>query len=80
MPRYRYAGPGPVPDPEGELVHPGDVREYAEEPAWGPWELLDGPDTPAPDAEAEAPALSGDVSVPLMTARVSQAVVNPKGK
>jgi hypothetical protein len=34
-----------VPDPESnEIVRPGDVREYDEEPAWGPWELLDGPD------------------------------------
>jgi hypothetical protein len=47
--RYQYAGPGPVPDPEsGEVIRPGDVREFPEEPAYGPWELLDGPDTPAP--------------------------------
>ena len=63
--RFQYAGPGPVPDPEsGELVHPGDVREFDAEPAYGPWELLDGPDTPAPEPEA-APAPAPGV-VPLL--------------
>jgi hypothetical protein len=48
--RYQYAGPGPVPDPESnEIVRPGDVREFDEEPAWGPWELLD----PEPEPEAD---------------------------
>ena len=48
MAEYRYAGPHPVPGEEGELVHPGDVREYAAEPGWGPWELLGEPDVPPP--------------------------------
>jgi hypothetical protein len=72
MAEYRYAGPGPVPDPEGELVHPGDVREYAEEPGWGPWELLGEPEpagllrwngevTPAPAPPLPPPAVpAGD--------------------
>lgn len=42
--RFQYTGPGPIPDPEGEIVHPLDVREYDEEPGWGPWELLDEPE------------------------------------
>jgi len=79
MPRYKYAGPGPVPDPEGGIVRPGDEREFAEEPVWGPWDLLEA-------AEADAPGLlrwngevtrqvvppeaepSGPVSVSLPTA------------
>jgi hypothetical protein len=52
MAEYRYAGPGPAPDPEGELVHPGDVREYAEEPGWGPWELLGEPEVAPEPATA----------------------------
>lgn len=58
MARYQYAGPGPIEVLSGgEIIRPGDVREYDEEPAWGPWELLDGPDTPAPEPDApQAPA------------------------
>ena len=50
MARYQYAGPGPVTDPEGtEIIRPGDVREFGEEPTWGPWEPLD---EPAPEPAA----------------------------
>jgi hypothetical protein len=46
-----------VADPDStELIRPGDIREYDEEPAFGPWELLDGPDTAEPDP-APAPAV-----------------------
>jgi hypothetical protein len=55
MPRYRFAGYAPVPDPENELVHPGDVREYDTEPEWGPWEPLD-----APVAAPDGPRGAGD--------------------
>lgn len=48
MAEYEYAGPGPQVDPEGELVRPFDVREFAEEPPWGPWRLLAAPEEPAP--------------------------------
>jgi hypothetical protein len=47
MAQYRYTGPHPVTDEQGEAVRPLDVRDFDEPPAWGPWELLDGPDTPA---------------------------------
>jgi len=53
MAEYKYAGPHPVPDGDGELVHPGDVREFDADPDWGPWERLDEPE-PAP-AESAAP-------------------------
>jgi hypothetical protein len=68
--KYQYTGPGPVPDPEtGEAVRPGDVREYAEEPGWGPWELVPppeaseggeppGPPEASPAALSAAPALN----------------------
>jgi hypothetical protein len=75
LPRYRYAGPAPVPDPDNELVHPGDVREYDEEPAWGPWELPATPEAePAdggPPPPADPPAPEGPDTVPPVT---------PKGK
>lgn len=51
MARYTYTGPGPHDDDAGGLVHPGDVREFDEEPGWGPWELL-----PEDDGGAESPA------------------------
>lgn len=66
--KYVYKGPGPVPDPEGELVHPLDVREFDTEPDWGPWELaeapesdkgeLPGPPEASPAALSAAPALN----------------------
>ena len=58
MARYQYAGPGPVPDPEsGEIIRPGDVRQFTEEPAYGPWELLDGPGPSEALAAASAAAM-----------------------
>ena len=54
MAKYRYAGPGPVPDPENEIVHPGDVREFDEEPTWGPWDRLDEPE--ADEGSPELPS------------------------
>lgn len=62
MARYQYTGPGPD-ESSGELVRPGDVREFDEPPAWGPWELLDLPETdeggqPSSPPEASPAALS----------------------
>lgn len=63
--QYRYTGPGPIeaPTPDGlVLIHPGDVWEFPEEPAFGPWEPVDpdgseiaaaAPATPAPAAAPE---------------------------
>jgi hypothetical protein len=42
MAEYEYAGPHPVTDERNELVHPGDVREFGEEPDWGPWKPTEG--------------------------------------
>ena len=39
---YVYEGPGPQEDPEGGIARPGDVREFPEPPAWGPWRPVDG--------------------------------------
>jgi hypothetical protein len=73
LPRYRYAGPAPVPDPENEVVHPGDVREYDEEPAWGPWELVvDLKAKPAdggPPPPADPPTAAPPLTVPRVTSK-----------
>lgn len=59
MAKYRYAGPGPVEDPDDHtIVRPGDVREM-ESCAWGPWVLTedgDGAETPADVPPAPPPA------------------------
>ena len=56
MARYQYAGPGPD-ESSGEIIRPGDVREFGEEPAWGPWELLDRPEPgPGTDEGGQPPS------------------------
>lgn len=74
--RFQYAGPGPVEVVSGgELIRPGDVREYDAAPSWGPWDLLDGPDSePAgpPPAEPE-PGKPADPPAPQWPA------VTPEG-
>lgn len=68
--RYQYVGPGPIEVISGgELVRPGDVREFDEEPTWGPWEPLDEPETdeggPEPPGPQEAsPAATGAAPAP----------------
>ncbi len=66
--RYRYAGPQPVPDPSGEVVHPGDTREFSTAPDCPPWEPLEAPE-PVPPVPAKEPAPAAS-----LTART------PKGK
>jgi hypothetical protein len=58
VPEYEYQGPGPHDDGDGGTVRPGDVREFAEEPNWGPWRLIepDGPALVAPPEEKSPPA------------------------
>ena len=63
MAKYRYAGPGPHIDDEGAITRPGDEREFDGEPAWGPWELVDVPESdeggqPSSPPEASPAALS----------------------
>jgi hypothetical protein len=55
MPRYVYAGPGPVDDGEGGIVRPGDIR--GTEPDWGPWDELPDDDEDGAEEPAEAPAV-----------------------
>lgn len=87
MARYQYAGPGPVPDPEsGEVVRPGDVREFAEEPGWGPWELIEEEEHGATgtqagleaDTQASAPASPAAASAPGPLSAPFAAPVTPQ--
>ncbi len=48
---YRYAGLEPVPDGEGGIVRPGEIRDEAPE-SYGPWEEIPGPED-GQDAPAE---------------------------
>jgi hypothetical protein len=58
--KYIYEGPGPQDDGDGGIVRPGDVRDFGQEPDWGPWRLADDPvaDAPSPAPGAEMPAES----------------------
>lgn len=39
MARYQYAGPGPIEAlSDGDVIRPGDIREFDTPPSWGPWE------------------------------------------
>jgi len=68
MAQYRYTGPHPVTGDQGEAVHPLDVREFDEEPAWGPWELVAEPEAENGDGdENEQPASSPVTPVTLFT-------------
>ena len=51
--RYQYAGPGPD-ETGGELIRPGDVREFDTDPD-GPWELLDAPQEVADEGDGDDP-------------------------
>jgi hypothetical protein len=57
--QYRYTGPGPDVEPSsGTLIHPGDVWEFPEEPAFGRWEApgeTEGSETPSEATESTPP-------------------------
>lgn len=56
MARYQYTGPHPVVIlSEGEIIRPGDVREFDEAPDWGPWQCIDPPPEPEPAAAPVTP-------------------------
>ncbi len=60
MPRrhaYRGLGPHEYDDGGGGrlIVRPGDEWDEADLPGFGPWELLDDPETAAPTATPPAP-------------------------
>lgn len=63
MPEYVFEGPQPDVTGAGELVHPGDVRDFEEEPDCPPWRLLEeeapAPPPPAAGTPATTPA-AGD--------------------
>jgi hypothetical protein len=67
---YVYEGPGPHQDPEIGLVRPGDVRDFDEEPAWGPWrklsEAIAEPPPPVLSPETVAWAKETSAASPLV--------------
>jgi hypothetical protein len=72
MSKYRYGGLEPVPDGEGSMVRPGEVREFTRLPGYGPWEPVDdgpeppreAPPRPAPPAPPPAPAAPSSTATP----------------
>lgn len=84
MADYVYRGPGPVVTPEGEIVHPNDVRGFAEDPG-APWQLPgEAAGMPAPGTAENvirpnwAPAATG-LSVNLPAAVAGAAAADPEG-
>jgi hypothetical protein len=61
---YRYTGPGPHEDAELGLIRPGGVREFDEEPSFGPWELLETPGIESEADPAEVPEPRPDPGPP----------------
>lgn len=60
MTAYRYTGGHPVPDGEGGMIRPQEVRERDTPPADWPWEVVPD-DGPLPlDVPPGAPAGGGD--------------------
>ena len=69
MAKYQYGGKEPVPDGEGGMVRPGEVREFTKLPGYGPWERVpedaqDEPPAPAPPAPPPAPAAPSSTATP----------------
>ena len=69
MKKYRYGGLEPVPDGEGSMVRPGEVREFKALPGYGPWEAVaeepqEAPPPPAPPAPPAAPAAPSSTATP----------------
>ena len=76
MTDYVYQGPGPVVTPEGEIVHPNDVRGFTEDPG-APWRLLSEALADGPAPVVNMPA-GQPVSVPLKTAVAGIEPVKPE--
>jgi hypothetical protein len=54
---YRFIGAAPDVDPvSNTIVHPGDVWNFGEEPAFGRWELIDSGQSSEKPSEATEPA------------------------
>jgi hypothetical protein len=75
--RYRYAGPGPQETPEGGIVRPGDEQEFAEEPVYGPWELLGGVPAKPDDSGGQGGDSSGGAQAPATPPATPPAATPP---
>ena len=70
--RYAYGGSEPVPDGQGGMIRPGEVREFKTLPNYGPWNVVldspvllqDAPPPPAPPAPPPAPAAPSSTVTP----------------
>lgn len=53
---YVYVGWGPEVDPQGEIVRPGDKRDFGEQPTWGRWAAVGDvpPEAPEPTPAEDA--------------------------
>lgn len=68
MKKYRYGGLEPVPDGEGGMVRPGEVREFKTLPGYGPWEAVaeepQNAPPPPPPTPPPAPAAPSSTATP----------------
>jgi hypothetical protein len=55
MAEYEYTGPNPVTGEDNEIVHPGDVRDFGDEPDCPPWRPLGEPEDAPPPPPAVTP-------------------------
>jgi hypothetical protein len=78
MARYEYEGPGPHDDGGGGIVRPGDVREFAEEPDWGPWRPLGGDAPDGAEKPAAVPATQAPAPAPVSPPTASTPAPAPK--
>lgn len=79
MARYQYAGPGPIEVLSGgEIIRPGDIREYDAEPGWGAWELIPPPETDE-GAEPPSPPEASPVALSAAPALNITPPVTPEG-
>jgi len=69
--RYAYGGSEPVPDGEGGMIRPGEVREFTRLPGYGPWNAVidvvpprDPPQPPPRPAPPAAPAAPSSTVTP----------------
>jgi hypothetical protein len=70
MAEYEYAGPNPVTGEDNEIVHPGDVRDFEQEPDCPPWRLLDPDDLRAREG---LPGNSGAIDLDAIRAAAQSA-------
>jgi hypothetical protein len=78
--RYVYEGPGPQPGDDGGITRPGDVREFSEAPAGGPWRLMEdtGP-LAAPEPPVSLPQPPSPAAGPDAASAPASAALRPAG-